>query len=304
MKKIHTKFTIIEIIVIVIAVLSTFMIPFSTIEQAFAQKVLFYGVVDPEKNFKDNTKINLENRFIAWDKTAENFTTQIDAIIAQKRKPLITIEPWGLVDKQEYNFRNLRGETYKTAIKNICKAVESRGKKVILRWGHEMEQVGSRYPWASTDAEGFKYAFRFWVNTCRTETKLVDFMWSPAGRENMDFYYPGDKYVDSIGLSTFGNPEYELQELGKKYSFDDHFNERYRRVEKYKKPVYLAEFGVSGDTDYKTKWLNQAKKSILDENRYRYLTGIVYFQAKDKDPWVKGTSAPDFTIPTNIYPFN
>jgi endoglucanase len=304
MKQFSTKITALEIIVVIVAILSTLMLPFSTIQQAFAAKILYYGVVDPEMSFKDNAKVNLENRFIAWDKTAENFTKQIDEIIAQKRKPLITIEPWSLVAGQEYSFKNLKGDVYKTAIQNICRAVESRGKKVILRWGHEMEQVGSRYPWAKTDAEGFKYAYRFWVNTCRAETKLVDFMWSPAGRENMGYYYPGDKYVDSIGLSTFGHPEFELKELGKTYSFDDHFNERYRRVEKYKKPVYLAEFGVASDDNYKAQWLKQAKKSILDETRYKYLTGIVYFQAKDSEPWTKNTSAPDFRIPTNLYPFN
>jgi endoglucanase len=304
MKKLLSKITVLEIIVVIIAVLSTIMVPFSNIQPAFAKKFISYGVVDPESNFKNVPNVTIENKFIAWEKTSTNFTKELDAILAKKRKPLITIEPWGLVDKQEYNFKNLRGEVYKKAIKSICKSVEQRGQKVILRWGHEMEQVGSRYPWASKDAEGFIYAFRFWVDTCRSETKLVDFMWSPAGRENMNFYYPGDKYVDSIGLSTFGHPEFELKELGKKYSFDDHFNERYRRSEKYNKPVYLAEFGVAGEDKYKVEWLQQAKKSILDEARYKNLAGIVYFQAKDSTPWVKGTSAPNFTIPTNIYPFN
>jgi hypothetical protein len=59
MKQFSTKITALEIIVVIIAILSTLMLPFSTIQQAFAAKILYYGVVDPEMSFKDNAKVNL-----------------------------------------------------------------------------------------------------------------------------------------------------------------------------------------------------------------------------------------------------
>ena len=289
---------------IIIISLATFaLVAFSLIAPFTPHKFVYQGVVDGEGAYDNIGLITMENRFIAWDKNAISFGETLDAIQAKKRLPVVTIEPWGLVDGEDYNFKNLQDETYKTAIKNICKAIEQRGKKVILRWGHEMEQVGSRYPWASNDAEGYKSAYRFFVNTCANETKLVEFMWSPAGQANLINYYPGSEYVDIIGLSTFGYPEYEQKEFGNKLSFEDTFTERYKRVEKYGKDVYLAEFGVAGDEAYQKKWMSNAKKAILDPLKYPNLRGIIYFHGGDEKPWVEGINPPNFRLQSKVFPF-
>jgi endoglucanase len=295
---------LINILIILISTLTFSLVAYSLVTPFSPHKFMYYGIVDPENKFKDSKLITIEHKFVSWDADKNlDFTNALDEIINSKRTPMITIEPWGLIKDKPYNLKEMQGEVYKNTIKTICQSIEARKKKVILRWGHEMEQAGSRYPWGNGDSEGFKIAYKFWVDTCKSETKLVDFMWSPAGREGLDAFYPGSEYVDIIGLSTYGYPEYEDKVLGKKYNFEDHFNERYKRVEKYGKDVYLSEFGVAGPNDYKAKWLKQAQTAILDPFKYPNLRGVVYFQFFDKDPWVEGINAPDFRIEKSIYPF-
>jgi endoglucanase len=298
------KIGIINIFIILITSITFGLVAYSLVTPFSPHKSMYYGIVDPENKFNSSKLITIEHKFISWDADKNyDFTNALDEAINANRVPMITIEPWGLIKDKPYDLKDLQGEVYKNTIKTICQSVEARKKKVILRWGHEMEQVGGRYPWANGDSEGFKTAYKYWVDTCKAETKLVDFMWSPAGREGLDAYYPGSEYVDLIGLSTYGYPEYEDKVLGKKYNFEDHFNERYKRVEKYGKDVYLAEFGVAGTSEYKTQWLKQAKTAILDPFKYPNLRGVVYFQFFDKDPWIEGINAPDFRIEKTLYPF-
>jgi endoglucanase len=294
---------IINSLIIILSIATFCTLLFALIAPFRPHRSMYQGVVDGEGFYDNLGAVTFENRFMAWEKTAEAFGSNLDAIVAKKRSPIITIEPWSLVDGEEYTFANLQGPVYKQAIQNICQSVQQRGKKVILRWGHEMEQLGSRYPWAMADTDGFKTTYKFWVDTCRQETKLVEYMWSPAGRENLVNYYPGDDYVDMIGLSTFGYPEYEQKELGKKYSFEDTFNERYKRVEKYGKDVYLAEFGVAGEEKYQRTWMAQAKKVILDPLRYPNLRGVIYFHGADEKPWVEGINPPNFRLQPKVFPF-
>ncbi len=294
----------INIIIILLTVLTFGFVAYSLITPFSPHKQLYYGIVDPDNKFKDSKLVSIDHKFVSWDdKDNSDFSNSLDTIIASKRAPMITVEPWSLIKDKPFDFKDFNSEVYKTAIKTICQTVESRKKKVILRWGHEMEQAGSRYPWANGDSEGFKTAYKSWVDSCRAETKLVDFMWSPAGREGLDKFYPGSEYVDVIGLSTYGYPEYEEKALGKKYNFQDHFNSRYDRVAGFGKDIYLAEFGVAGTNEYKAKWLKSASESILDPFKYPNLRGVVYFNYYDKEPWIPGINAPDFRVDKSVFPF-
>ena len=299
------KFNFLNLTILVIITLSISYLAYATLTPFSPNKKMYYGVVDPSNEFKNKTNIDIEHHFTVWsDGYNTDFANKLEDALSKKRIPMITIEPWALDSKKAWDYKDLVGERYGKVITDICQIVDNKKKKVIIRWGHEMEQPSQRYPWANGDSAGFIKAYQFFVDTCRSATPFVEFMWSPAGKANMDLFYPGSRYVDLIGLSTFGNPEFEVKTLGKAYSFEDHFNERYNRTTKYQKDVYLAEFGVAGDDSYKAKWLKQAKLSILNPLRYPNLKGIVYFQFSDPKPWVEGTSAPDFRITPNIFPMN
>ncbi len=265
-----------------------------------------YGVADSEKTFENKNNVAIEHSFIAWkrDDTLD-LNTEIDKILVHKREPLITIEPWSFTQKGDTLFKDIVSGDYKSTIESMCKVADEKNVPMIFRWGHEMDYAGSsRYPWASKDTQGFIEAYQYWVGTCRNvlKNKKINFMWSPGGNEGLDKYYPDPQYVDSIGLSLYGYAEYEKKTLGYTQSFFDIFNQKYNRVKKFNKPIYLAELGVAGTDEYKEQWIKGMYKTIEDKQKYSLLYGLIYFQFGDAAPWVPGISAPDFRLKASLFP--
>ena len=267
---------------------------------------IVYGVVDPEKYFQDSATIQIQHTFMAWKRDdSKDLNTDLDAAISKKREPLVTIEPWSFTQKGDTLFKDITSGDYKSTIESLCKVADSKNTPVIFRWGHEMDYAGSsRYPWANKDYTGFIKAFRYWVTTCKSvaTNKKISFMWSPGGKEGLDKYYPGDEYVDIIGLSVYGYPEYEKKTIGHAQPFTEIVDQKYNYVKDYNKPIYLAEMGVAGTADYKKQWVTQMFKAIKDENRYPLIYGLIYFQYGDAKPWIDGISAPDFRVDKTLFP--
>src|SRR5437879_13844273 len=82
---------------------------------------------------------------------------------------------------------------------------------VYLRCGHEMENVTGRYPWAVRNAELYKNAYRHFVTACRLYTHNISYIWSPVGDNGCERYWPGPAFVDFVGLSVFGFPQFDLR---------------------------------------------------------------------------------------------
>ncbi len=76
-------------------------------------------------------------------------------------------------------------------------------------------------------------------------------------------YYPGDDYIDWIGINLYGVTDYRW-----KWSiFSKEIEKKYKTIEEISdtKPLALLEFGVTEDhkTGNKSEWLNDAFTSIL-----------------------------------------
>ncbi len=101
------------------------------------------------------------------------------------------------------------------------------------------------------------------IDVCREEVPDAQFMWSLLGHENMADYYPGDKYVDIVGLSVFSLEPWERETLGRAQTFDDIFAPRYERALQFGKPIviYLQVAALEGALSYAVKneptWLDQ-----------------------------------------------
>jgi endoglucanase len=295
------------ILIVVVSIIFIYINPFK-INKSVKIKPhdIVYGVVDPEKSFDDVTNVSIEHSFLAWKRDdSKDLNKELDLAIAKHREPLVTIEPWSFTQKGDTLFKDITSGDYKSTIESMCLVADSKNTPIIFRWGHEMDYAGSsRYPWANKDYGGFINAFRYWVSTCRgvLMNKKISFMWSPGGKEGLDKYYPGDEYVDMIGLSLYGYPEYEKKTIGHTQSFNEVMDQKYGFVEKYNKPIYLAEMGVAGTTDYKKQWIDGMFKSIKTDQRYPLLYGLIYFQYGDANPWVPGIVAPNFRIDTTLFP--
>ena len=72
-------------------------------------------------------------------------------------------------------------------------------------------------------------------------------------------YYPGDQYVDWIGLSAFARTQFPTSDI----SFSSLVSQTYRemRLKHPNKPIMMAEFGKTRESD-QARWLKKAFETI------------------------------------------
>jgi beta-mannanase len=98
----------------------------------------------------------------------------------------------------------------------------------------------------------------------------------PDTPENaLESYYPGDAYVDYVGLDGF-NMNRPWQ------SFGEIFEPGLRTIETYGKPILIFSFG-SAEGDAKAAWL---KDAFLTMERYPLLKGFIYFNQNKERNWL------------------
>lgn len=114
-------------------------------------------------------------------------------------------------------------------IRQFAREAKESGVPVFLRFAGEMN--GEWVPW-SGDPKKYIEKFRLVYKIMKEEAPNVAMVWSPnfLPRHNIDPYYPGDNYVDWVGLSLYtipfshgkevpgGNPMDYLKPIYEKYS--------------------------------------------------------------------------------------
>jgi beta-mannanase len=118
-------------------------------------------------------------------------------------------------------------------------------------------------------------------------------MWSVQGDTDVNPFYPGDQYVDVVGVTLFGLQQRDKNEVGRNRTFVEMLTPIYRRVAYFKKPIYVAEFGYDGDADYVRAWAEAATHPVPE---FSLLEGIVYFNDREVYPWPGGYGQPNWRV--------
>ena len=146
------------------------------------------------------------------------------------------------------------------------------------------KRKGQAYPWGGKPPAKYILAYRYvvdYLRKCSPQQKL-SFMWSPEGKAEATKYYPGSHYVDYVGCSVFNTEN---------RSFAETFAPVYQTLAQYGKPIIIAEFGVQAKHD-QAAWVAGLKASA---SQFPLLKSVIYFNAVDPYPWVKGQK-PDWRI--------
>ncbi|MGL4758816.1 MAG: glycoside hydrolase family 26 protein [Patescibacteria group bacterium] len=237
------------------------------------------------------SNVTYKHYFSVWGEKFENQNQSFfDKINKINKQAIITLEPWpiyGENSNRELFLNNIVDGKYNKLMTDYCISIEKNINDLIyLRMGHEMElHKTSRYPWAINNPELFKKAYKHLINQCRTVTKKAKYVWSPAGNEGLANYYPGDEYVDYVGLSWYSYAAYEWYTFNKIYSFKEIMDDKYNRVKQFKKPIMIAEFGIAGPKDKKEKVYQELLKKSELKDEYPLLHSIIYFNDKTES-WV------------------
>jgi len=258
----------------------------------------------PEDNVKAATieKFNkLAGKPIKWAYFSNNWgrdgvkfpREKVEVISKAGTIPFVRMMPRKILDTaydKTYSFQKIIDGNFDEELHQYAKDVKDYGSMILMDYGLEMN--GNWFPWSGAvngggvktkygspdkadGPERFVDAYRHIVDIFREENvENVTWFFHPDvySEPNVKWnqpkeYYPGDDYVDWIGISAYGpqNPDED---------YWDTFPEIMRDTQKgileitKGKPRALLEFGV---TDHhplgkKSTWLAGAFKYILDKN--------------------------------------
>ena len=261
-----------------------------------------FGSYDPDGDFSDKNPVVIEHLFLPWeDVFLPSLDDADDYALERNRALLVTLEPWTWSRSErntaQFLRRGIERGTYNGNMTAVCEALSTLKSPVTLRFAHEMDDLSGQFIWSGWEPDTYIGAFRKMIDLCRESAPNISVMWSPLGNENMKDYYPGDNYVDLVGLTVFGLQAWDQAKYGRDRTFDEIFAPRYERAASFGKPVVVAELGYVGRENYVEAWKNTVR---VEKAAYPSLVGVVYFNQHEVYPWPEGFGAPDWRIKNQI----
>ncbi|KDR94825.1 Glycosyl hydrolase family 26 [Peptoclostridium litorale DSM 5388] len=200
---------------------------------------------------------------------------EVEDVYEDGRVIMLTWQPWTYIDKTQNE--NLESEStvlipeiikgsYDEYIRKWARDIKSIGNPVFVRFANEMN--GDWDAWCAwyfgKDTELYNEAWKHLWNIFKEEgADNALFVWNPHDRSYPDFvwnnshmYYPGDEYVDWVGLTGYNNGTSfngdSWREFGEIYyplynDYMKHYSE---------KPFMITEFSCNEDGGDKAKWIN------------------------------------------------
>lgn len=243
--------------------------------------------ISPSKEIKKvekklNTAFDISAHYIPWGDTY-HFKNLKSLLKEHQYTPLISWEPWSNdfsfsdshEDYQENKriFMHILQGDFDAYIKQTAFAIKAYENTVYLRFAHEFDNPF--YPWSSTgnnNADEFKMAWRYiWSIFRELGVTNVKWVWNPWKSEAVSRYYPGDSYVDFVGITALNYGEQER--------FENIYLPFKEALKTYpiKKPVILAEFGSLTEKTNQTTWITQAIESI--SLKHTEIKHLVFFNS-------------------------
>ncbi|GGS00112.1 hypothetical protein GCM10010169_51050 [Micromonospora fulviviridis] len=245
--------------------------------------------------------------FSSWWGSDRFDRTRFDRIRGRGMLPLLAWEPWdNTVDEAArrkglpvreidrirsnqptYRLSRIAGGDFDPYLRSWAEGIKSLGYPVAIRFAHEMN--GDWYPWseASNGNRPGEYvsAWRHVRETFRAAGATnVTWVWSPNARwddsmPKLSRFYPGDDYVDWVGLSGY----YGIGFHSDYRSFDEIFGPTFTEIREFsRKPLVITETGASDVTGRKAEWITEAFEALP---RYPFVIGLIWFEVDKELDW-------------------
>lgn len=197
--------------------------------------------------------------------------------------PMITWEPW-LHELINYSadsmgiMEALRNGEMDPSLRLMAGRFRDLERPVFLRFAHEADNP--HYPWSekgNIDAETFIAAWRHVYEVFDEEgAQNVIWVWNPWNPATAASLFPGEDYVDWIGLTLLNYAE--MNRSRKWLSFDQlYLSFDSTGIFDYQLPVMLAEFGSLEQSGRQEHWFERAFEDI--RANYPEIRATVFFNA-------------------------
>lgn len=228
---------------------------------------------------------------------AKTFDRQpFDRITNRGMLPVLAWEPWNFraeskQDRQrgnqpEYRLSKITGGAYDDYVKAWAAGVKSLGYPVAIRFAHEMN--GYWYPWcesANGNRKGdYVAAWRHVHDLFEAAgARNVIWVWSPNvaydGSTPLQQLYPGDDYVDWVGLSGY----YGTGGLEEYQTFDQIYRKTLTAVAAItKRPVVVTEVAATDAAGRKAEWITDLLRRLP---KHPEIIGFLWYESVKETDW-------------------
>ncbi|MCL4232012.1 MAG: beta-mannanase [Dehalococcoidia bacterium] len=252
----------------------------------------------------------LAGKPIAWAYFSDNWFDGISFPAASARAahdagaiPFIRMMPRSTWDEEGpdpvYSLAAIAGGQFDDSLRQWARDAKAAGFPLMVEFGTEVN--GDWFPWSGVYNGGaglgparFQAAYRHIIDIFRAEgvnnitwVFHVDAQRSPeAAWNSMSAYYPGDSYIDWLGLSAYG-----AQAPGEDWqTFSEVMDIGYPELAALSavKPVAVLEFGVTeaGSPAAKAKWIGDAFAAVRS-GRYPRVRAVSYWHENWEDDGVQ-----------------
>ena len=176
-----------------------------------------------------------------------------------------------------------RYDTYLKKAADEAKAMPFN--EILIRFGHEMN--GNWYGW-SGDPTDFVAAWRHVVSVIRGQGATnVKFVWS-ANVDNGSYpfaaYFPGDEYVDYVGLDGYNWGTAGVG-VNKWQSLEQVFSSSYKQLTQMStKPVIITEVSSSEIGGSKAAWIREGFLQTIPQ-QFPRIAAVVWFDRNQEEDW-------------------
>ncbi len=209
--------------------------------------------------------------------------------------PVLTWEPWvtGFTEpslapmpgREFHNLQTIARGDYDFYIRRWAVAAKRWRSPIIIRLGHEMNAAW--YPWGvgafGNTAQDYTAMWRHVVDVFRNAgADNVLWAWTPARLPVTADLYPGNAYVDWVGITVLN---FGTVPPGWKWSsFADLFRSYYAPLEAFHKPIMIAEVASAEQGGDKARWIADAFASLPAE--FPAVRAFMWYNAAQDKYWM------------------
>lgn len=263
---------------------------------------LTWGIFEPSapENFTNlfniEKKLGYEFPFLVsyqhFSKEADQSTLRNSLINAKKEGRIIELSLQTTAqDRREGNMvYDILDGKYDVFLDSFIEEIKEAKTPILMRFCNEMNGDWCQYSsfHTSKDTELFKELYQYVYD--RFEEKgagqYAIWVWNPNERSLPEFkwndelmYYPGDSYVDVVGLTGYNTGTY--YEAEKWRSFHDIYAVPYNRaIKNYDKPLMITEFASSSVGGNKEEWIREMFQQI---KKYPEIKVAIWWSGRDLD---------------------
>lgn len=261
---------------------------------------LHWGIFDPYAPESFATLKNIEKQLnyefpvVVYYQTIDSAvnTTALQNAWDNNRVVELTLQTFSYklnpAQNQTLTYKILRGE-YDSYLHNYARSLKDFGHPVLFRLNNEMNGDWCTYSsyYYSKDTELYKALWQYVHNVFAEEqADNVLWVWNPHDNSFPDFewnnalhYFPGEEYVDIVGLTGYNTGNYYPGEKWR--SFKEIYDPLYRmNIKAFDYPLMITEFGSNSVGGDKIAWI---REMFANMSNYPAIKLAVWWSGTDWD---------------------